>query len=376
MADSENSRTLPAISRGKEKLEHGTCEDLPPIIDRRNLLSVAARLLNALIAEIPQRRERGPTPVREMWPRWYECHQQRVKATRLREKLEAELLKEAGGLPVVLLPNVGKDGAIEVRSFADINRIASQLGTELLSQARAELRRRRKRWKEVDRRLGYSAIVAREQEFAERAGISGRVMWITRPSSLIEVTAKLHCLIVMHDASLKLVNAPWPELRRMLKDLILITEKGRPRPGNGPAYPGKAADVRSILNLAARYRDAANTLGEGLSKPNHLPRRLMALHSIKLYLDALLLANGLNRQTICSFEGDFNERTRVAMDLGLVLRKRTVEHLATLSSSREYLAVSYGSETTATLSQMNRVMATLDELSQKVRKMLRGLHRD
>ncbi|WP_245300444.1 hypothetical protein [Rhizobium sp. YK2] len=376
MADSKNSRTLPAISRGNEKLEHGPCEDLPPIIDRRNLLSVTARLLSALIAETPQRRESGPTPVREMWPRWYEYNQEHMRVIRLREKLEAELLEEAGGLPVVMLPNVGKDRVVEVRSFADLNRMASQLDTNHLSQARAELRRRRKRWKEADRRLGYSAIVAREQELAERAGISGRVMWITRPSSLIEVTAKLHCLMVMHDASLKLVDAPWPELRTMLKDLLLLTEKGRPKPGNGPAYPGKAADVRGILDLASRYRDAASTLGKGVSKLNHIPQRLLALHSIELYLDALLLANGLEHETIGSFEHDFNERTRVAMDIGLVLRKRTAAHLATLSSSREYLAVSYGPETTATLSQMNRVMATLDELSLKVRKMLRGLHRD
>ncbi|OEC96944.1 hypothetical protein A9Z06_28185 [Rhizobium sp. YK2] len=131
-----------------------------------------------------------------------------------------------------------------------------------------------------------------------------------------------------------------------------------------------------MLDLASRYRDAASTLGKGVSKLNHIPQRLLALHSIELYLDALLLANGLEHETIGSFEHDFNERTRVAMDIGLVLRKRTAAHLATLSSSREYLAVSYGPETTATLSQMNRVMATLDELSLKVRKMLRGLHRD
>ncbi|NKJ40169.1 hypothetical protein [Rhizobium sp. SG570] len=372
MADSENSRTLPAISRGKEKREHGTCEGLPPIIDRRNLLPVATRLLSALIAEIPQRREQGPTPIREMWPRWYACHQEHMRVIRLREKLQAELLNEAGGRPVVMLPNVGKDGVVEVRSFADLNRMASQLDVKHLSQARADLRRRRKRWKEADRRLGYSAIVAREQELAERAGISGRVMWITRPSSVIEVTAKLHCLIVMHDASLKLVDAPWPELRTMLKDLILLTEKSRPKPGNGPAYPGKAADVRRILDLAAQYRDAAKTLGEDVSKLNHLPQRLLALHSIELYLDALLLANGLDRETVCGFERDLNARTRIAMDIGLVLRKRTAAHLATLSSSREYLAVSYGSETTATLSQINRVMATLDEVSLKVRRMLRG----
>jgi hypothetical protein len=51
-----------------------------------------------------------------MWPRWYACHQQRVRATRLREKLEKQLLEEAGGPPVATLRNVGKDGVVEVHS--------------------------------------------------------------------------------------------------------------------------------------------------------------------------------------------------------------------------------------------------------------------
>ncbi len=92
--------------------------------------------------------------------------------------------------------------------------MAAQLDAEHLSQARAELRSRRRRWKEADQRLGYSLAVALEQELAEQAGISGRVMLITRPSSLTEVTAKLHCLIIMYDPGLKLENAPWPECGR------------------------------------------------------------------------------------------------------------------------------------------------------------------
>ncbi|NKJ37345.1 hypothetical protein [Rhizobium sp. SG570] len=373
MADSENSRTLPAIKRRKENPERGTSENLPHIIDRRNLLSVASRLLNSRI-EDPDgpRTEPGPTPVREMWPRWYACHQQRVRATRLREKLEKEMLDEAGGLPVATLRNVGMDGAVEVQSFADIKRMASQLDAEHLSQARAELRRRRRRWKEADRRLGYSAAVALEQELAERAGISGRVMWITRPSSLTEVTAKLHCLIVMHDPTLKFEDAPWPELRTMLKDLIRIAEKCRPKSCNGFAYPGKKAGVRGILNLAMQYQDAANKLGEGSSKPNQAPRRLLALHAMELYLNAFLLAKGVDPATIRGFRHDLGERTRLASEAGLVLRKRTVAHLATLSASNEYHVVSYVPELMSTLSQVNRVMATVDELSRKVRKALRA----
>ncbi len=227
MADSEISRTLPAITRGKDNSQNGATERLPRRIDRRNLLPVAARWLSPRIDEarvLP--RESGPTPVREMWPRWYACHQQRLRATRLRKRLETELLKATGGTPTVELPRLGTDPLVSVCSFADIDRLAAELNTEQLSEARVELRRRRKQWRETDQRLGYSDAVAREQELAHQAGIAGRVMRITAPSSLSEVAAKLHCLIVMCDPGLELDLTPWPELRRLLKDLMRIGERG------------------------------------------------------------------------------------------------------------------------------------------------------
>lgn len=226
MADSEISRTLPAITRGKDNSQNGATESLPRLIDRRNLLPVAARWLSPRIDEarvLP--RKSGPTPVREMWPRWYACHQQRLRATHLRQKLETELLKATGGTPAVELQVPGTDRLTSVRSFADINRLATELNSEQLSEARAELRRRRKQWRETDQRLEYSDAVAREQELSHKAGIAGRVLLITAPSSLIEVTAKLHCLIVMHDPRLKIDLLPWPELRRLLKDLMRIGDR-------------------------------------------------------------------------------------------------------------------------------------------------------
>lgn len=373
MADSDNSRTLPAITRRKENPKHGTSENLPHNIDRRNLLPITARLLSRLVAERGDHgRSSGPTPVRKMWPRWYACHQQRMRVTRLREKLEKQLLEESGGLPVVTLLNAGTYGVVEVRSFADINRMAPELDAQLLSQVRAELRSRRRRWKEADRRLGYGETVALEQELAERAGIAGRVMSITRPSSLTEVTAKLHCLIVTHDANLKLEDTPWPELRTMLKDLIRIAEKRAPKPYDGFGYHGKAAGVRGILNLATQYQDATNKLGESSSKPSQIPLRLLAIHAMELYLNAFLLAKGVDPATIRNLGHDLGLRTRMASDAGLVLRKQTVAHLARLSESNEYRLIRYAPELISALSQLNRVMATLDELSRKVRKMLRA----
>jgi hypothetical protein len=138
-----------------------------------------------------------------------------------------------------------------------------------------------------------------------------------------------------------------------------------------PAYPGQEPSVRDTLALAAQYRDAAVKLCGTSPKPAHLPVRLLALHSVELYLDALLLAKGLDHKMIRGFQHDLGERSRLAIDAGLALRKRTAAHLATLSSTREYDAIRYGPTRAAMFSLVNRVMATLDEVSQKVRRMLR-----
>ncbi|WP_315860507.1 HEPN domain-containing protein [Rhizobium leguminosarum] len=136
-------------------------------------------------------------------------------------------------------------------------------------------------------------------------------------------------------------------------------------------YPGHEASVHDILELASHYRAAAILLGEcsPRGKPlSHAPRRFLALHSIELYLNAFLLAKGRDPKMIRGLQHNIGERSRWAKEAGLIFRKRTEEHLATLS--REYLVTRYGPEMTATLSQVNRVMATLEELSQKVRKVI------
>ncbi|NVD43307.1 hypothetical protein HT585_31035 [Ensifer sp. HO-A22] len=135
---------------------------------------------------------------------------------------------------------------------------------------------------------------------------------------------------------------------------------------------GKTASVRDVLHLAARYRAAAIKLGEAPAKPNQLPQRLLALHAIELYLDALLLSKSIGRETIRVFQHDLGERARIAAAAGLVLRKRTLAHLVALTAVKEYCVVRYAPELTPRLSQVNRVMATLDELSQKVPKMVKA----
>lgn len=141
------------------------------------------------------------------------------------------------------------------------------------------------------------------------------------------------------------------------------------------AYPGEAASVYDIFDLAGHYRAAAALLEEHAPRGrqiSHVPRRFLALHSIELYLNAFLLAKGHDHKAVRSLRHDIGESSRLAIDAGLILRKRTARHLETLSENREYLVTRYGPEMTPTLSQANRVMATLDELSQKVGRIVEG----
>jgi hypothetical protein len=140
-------------------------------------------------------------------------------------------------------------------------------------------------------------------------------------------------------------------------------------------YPGEAASPRQLLMLADEYRQAAHVLqkqgraGEPLSRA---PSRLVAIHAIELYFNALLLHRGLKSAEIRALGHRLAERSRLAQGHGLHLRKLTMAHLEAMTGNREYLISRYGPEMTATVSQINRLMATLDEVGKKVSRIVTG----
>ncbi|WP_436637644.1 hypothetical protein [Microbaculum sp. FT89] len=134
-------------------------------------------------------------------------------------------------------------------------------------------------------------------------------------------------------------------------------------------YPGDTASLSEIIELAEEFRLAANTLvtsgrkGKPLSRA---PGRLVAIHAIELFLNAYLLHIGQSAQSIRGMQHDLKIRVDAAAENGLVLRKRTKAHISSLAANREYLVSRYGPEMTTSLSQINRLMATLEEIATKV----------
>jgi hypothetical protein len=94
--------------------------------------------------------------------------------------------------------------------------------------------------------------------------------------------------------------------------------------------------------------------------------RLLAIHSIELNLSAYLLLQGSTWPAIRKMGHDLAARLEFATGRGLVLRERTAAHIRAIARDREYLVARYGPDCLSTASQLNRLLATLEEVARKV----------
>jgi hypothetical protein len=92
----------------------------------------------------------------------------------------------------------------------------------------------------------------------------------------------------------------------------------------------------------------------------------VAIHSVELFLNAYLLANGIEPDAVRGMQHNLAQRTKLAIKAGLKLKKRTAEHLHALTATREYLVARYVPAKQEAVSQVNRLQATLKEIAEKV----------
>ncbi len=225
MADSENSRTLPEISIEKNARTSPNADSVPTVITRRNLLSYTARILQHRFTDMPPRTERGPAPVREIWLRWWSLHQQHFRQSRRVRTLRDRLLADLDGYPSVAIDGLEGEPPQIATTYAEIRHLSSRIGARRVDAALSTLRQRRRAWKEADARIGYSAALRRERELDRSASISSNVLLLMPPSCLMEVAAKLHCLLALHDPRLEHQHEPWLHLRRMLREIVELRQR-------------------------------------------------------------------------------------------------------------------------------------------------------
>lgn len=144
------------------------------------------------------------------------------------------------------------------------------------------------------------------------------------------------------------------------------------QPVNNP-YPGESASAEQLLQLADEYRTAAHTLleqGKAGQPLSWAPCRLSAIHAIELYFNALLLNKGMKPAQIRNLRHCLSQRAELAPVNGLQLRKKTSDHLIEMARNRELLVTRYGAEMPASVSEINRLTATLEEVGDKVSEIL------
>ncbi len=127
--------------------------------------------------------------------------------------------------------------------------------------------------------------------------------------------------------------------------------------------------TKATLKLAGEYKKAAGMLYAAAQKTNPLslaPWRLLAIHAIELYLNAYLVSKGSDQNTLKSIPHNFGRRAKLALGSKLVLKKKTIDHLTSMTAKREYVIARYGPGTKDENSELNRLTATLEEISSKV----------
>ncbi|CDZ64912.1 hypothetical protein [Neorhizobium galegae] len=205
-----------------------------PDTTRRTLLAAAAVSIAATpAAGSPTRGGDGTDhvdPVVSLWRDWLLAHRWYSEACRRQQKLETEMLRQLGSFPRVKILFSEGDGFMWAYTTEEIDRLLPNPDqAETRRAARAELAVRRAGWNAVDSKIGYSSAKKAEAELAEVESALAKELWSTSSRSVAGIAAKLHCVLETEDPCSGLEEAPWPELRTILSELVRIC--GGPHPG-------------------------------------------------------------------------------------------------------------------------------------------------
>ncbi len=208
MADSDNSRTL-------------------PVVTRRRLLSTSAGWLTAQVADVSATDHSaadgldGGDPALMLWQKWRAAHEQVGKFCRKQQRLETALI-DALGFPHVDITLLDQDCVVAAFTMEEIDRHFGDApeSAEAKMQAKAVLAERQAVWDALDERVGYShAKRAEEEAFAIRAERLA-VLFMQPAHSVAGAAAKLHALVAMAEEDGSRDEFPWPQIRALLTDLV------------------------------------------------------------------------------------------------------------------------------------------------------------
>lgn len=210
MADSDNSRTL-------------------PVVTRRRLLSASATWLAGQVGGVDDglhfvhgRSDRGD-PALMLWQEWWAAHEQVEKLCRRQQRLETALI-EAVGFPHVDIALPDQDCVVAAFSVEEIDSRFCDLpeDAEAKMRAKAVLAERQAVWDALDERLGYSRAKQAEEEAFVLCAERLNELFAKPAYSVAGVAAKLHAVLAMGEDS-PADEFPWPQIRAAMADLLNLS---------------------------------------------------------------------------------------------------------------------------------------------------------
>ncbi|MCY1665298.1 hypothetical protein [Rhizobium sp. SL86] len=208
MADSDNSRTLPAVTR-------------------RRLLSTSAVWLAAQVGDVnaalhsDNGRSDRVDPTLMLWREWRVAHNQVEKFCRKQQRLETALIA-AVGFPHVDIVVPDQDCLVAAFSMEEIDHRFGDApeNVNAMMRAKAVLAQRQAAWDELAERTGYSrAKQAEEEAFVLRAERLNELC--AQPArSVAGAAAKLNAVLLMAEEDGPCDEFPWPQIQAVMADLI------------------------------------------------------------------------------------------------------------------------------------------------------------
>lgn len=209
MADSDNSTTLPFVTR-------------------RKILTGSAAAVGTLgfdaFAENRAEIETSSDPVLSLWHDWQDAHLSMENHGRRSQSLEQQLAETVDyPCAIIALPDGERVAAYSVTAIRDIfDGFPDEAAA--CATAETELAAHQTRWDEADREIGYSATLKAEHAAGERAASILDMMADTPTTSFVGIEAKLDAMLregnVWEDCS----EFPWPQIRSVLNDVIRMRQ--------------------------------------------------------------------------------------------------------------------------------------------------------
>ncbi|BCG94166.1 hypothetical protein [Mesorhizobium sp. 131-2-1] len=222
MADSDNTMTLPFVTRRK--------------VIAGMTIAIAGwemRTLASDAAAVPF------DPALAVWLEWREAREVSQRLCDKSAQLERTLV-ETVGFPcaTVRLPG-GEDVTLHsIRALHEALGAGADTAEELAT-AEAHFAAHQARWDAADRRVGFSGVAGAEMKAGERAEALLEALAATPATSLTGVAAKLNAVLLESEVREGGAEFPWPQIRSAFQDIMRIGRQ-RETPGTPSDAPSRA----------------------------------------------------------------------------------------------------------------------------------------